>query len=140
MVLGVLGTSYVLLKWKSDTENEGSSFQIFLVFWAGVSLVLLALIGGKEAGQILSPLLPLTLLAGSLIGELARRLDSRSLHQAILPQRRESIALAVIAPLLGLGLIYSIHTTWSVSYKPGAMEWLHPCVTSPQAIQTAPAR
>ena len=138
IIFGLIGAGYTLFRRRKDSA-ERSNLQMFLVFWAGVSLVLLALIGRKEAGQILSPLLPFTLLAGSLIGELTRRLSGRSLNKAVIPPQRERRTPFVIVPLLGLGLIYSIHTTWSVSYKPGAMELLAPCATSPQVLEMAQA-
>jgi predicted membrane-bound mannosyltransferase len=139
MVLGLLGAGYALFRWREARAEGTVDFPTFLVFWASGSLILLALMGRKEAGQILSPLLPLALLAGSLVGELAKRLNGQSLRQVIIPWQRQNMALVVIAPLLGLGLIYSIHTSWSLNYDPGAMEWLAPCITSPRVSEMVKA-
>lgn len=127
MVLGLLGAGYVIFRWGQDGVRETTSSRIFLVFWAGGSLILLALMGKKEAGQILSPLLPLALLAGSLIGEQTKKLSSRSLSQV-------GISAALLFLLLGI-IIFPIHTSWSLNYKTNATEWLTPCATSPDVLE-----
>ena len=123
MVLGLLGAGYAIFRWRRDGVRETTSFRVLLVFWAGGNLILLALMGKKEAGQVLLPLLPLALLAGSLVGELARRLNNRTLSQA-----------ALLFSLLGI-LIFPIHTGWGLNYNNNVTEWLTPCATSPDVLE-----
>ncbi len=130
VALGLIGAVYFLLRWRRD-RCQGYGLQMFLIFWAGGSLILLALMGRKEADQIISPLLPLVLLSGSLIAGLSTRIGSRSLLQATSSRRGQRWAVAVIVPLIGLGLIYAIHTGWRLNYGPSTTEWLTSCATSP---------
>jgi 4-amino-4-deoxy-L-arabinose transferase-like glycosyltransferase len=63
------------LKSASGGRVAVTPFERFLLVWTAVGAVTLALVTRREAGQLLILLLPLALLAGSIVQEIASRLD-----------------------------------------------------------------
>lgn len=79
-------------------------FQRFVLLWAAIALVMTVLTTRRESGQLLIFLLPLALLAGSLLEELVTALDWSALQRAWLPP---------VAALLLAVYAFVILTEWS---------------------------
>jgi predicted membrane-bound mannosyltransferase len=88
-----------------------SLFQRFVLFWAAIALVMTVLTTRRESGQLLILLLPLALLAGSLLEEIVTSLDWSALQRAWLP---------LVAALLLAAYAFLVLTQWSQGRADGS--------------------
>jgi hypothetical protein len=103
------GAGFVLFATKLALQGRASvtPFERFLLLWTAGAAVTLALVTRREAGQLLMLLLPLALLAGRLIEEVASGLDWRAAG-------RWWPVAAVMAALIAISVL--LMTEWSAGY------------------------
>jgi hypothetical protein len=75
LIAGAAAFMFFAVKMASGGREAVTPFQRFLLVWTAGGAVTLALVTRREAGQLLILLLPLALLAGSVVQEIASRLD-----------------------------------------------------------------
>jgi hypothetical protein len=75
LIAGAAAFMFFAVKMASGGREAVTPFQRFLVVWTAGGAVTLALVTRREAGQLLILLLPVALLAGSVVQEIASRLD-----------------------------------------------------------------
>jgi len=71
---GTAGFIFLVMRFLRQ-RRESTAFERFLLLWTLAASLALALVTRREAGQLLMLLLPLALLAGRLVEELAGRAD-----------------------------------------------------------------
>ncbi|MBM2827070.1 MAG: conserved rane protein of unknown function [Dehalococcoidia bacterium] len=179
LTLGLVAVGYFTLPWlKAILRGEvfvalrHNRFHIFLVIWLVMGAILLMLAGERSLPPLAAVVIPLTLLAGSFVGESLECLDGLSFgHIAgqaapvvvllggsllvfgkIVSGAQEVsppvvlillafLGLLVVAltlpslgvlqlswsraflPLLILGLLFNVHSSWSLNYISGQGEW-----------------
>lgn len=110
------GASFVILALRLVRGGWAAltPFERFLLIWTAIAVLSLALVTRREAAQLLILLLPLALLAGSLIERLAAELD----WQAVV--RSWPVSLAIVGLMAMAGFLV---TEWSAGHA-GAAERL----------------
>lgn len=101
VALALVATVYYLIK--------RSLFQAFLVWWTYAALVAYALAGERMPWLVLHMTLPIVLLAARFLGEMAERVDWRSLLN------RNTLYLAVLIPAIVGALLAIFRVTGPVN-------------------------
>jgi uncharacterized protein (TIGR03663 family) len=82
LLLGGSAYLWLLSRWIASRGEDISLFQRFLLFWASGAAVVIAITTRREAGQLVLLLLPLALLAGSMLERIAAETHPASLGRA----------------------------------------------------------
>jgi uncharacterized protein (TIGR03663 family) len=110
-LLGGSAYLWLLSRWIASRGQNVSLFQRFLFFWASGAAVIIAITTRREAGQLVLLLLPLALLAGSMLERIAADTEPASLGRAAL----------YLAPVLALaGYIALVLTQWAQAEAVGS--------------------
>jgi uncharacterized protein (TIGR03663 family) len=101
LLLGAAGYIWLLSRWYVSRGEEISSFQRFLFLWASCAGLVIAITTRREAGQLALLLLPLALLAGTMLERIAAESTPASLGRAA-PYLAPVLALAAY-----IGLVFN---------------------------------
>jgi len=83
LILGAAGFVWVLYRWVRAGTEGAPLFQRFLVVWASVAALIIAVVTRREAGQVVLLLLPLALLAGCWLETLVAEINLASLVRSL---------------------------------------------------------